>query len=307
MVEAEEIGEKASRVNKSTSILPMIPSKRMEDTFIKHCLIRLSQLCGLDSMEETEEMKCHKELDLLIKDITACRSDIVQVTKEFEAETHITLRNRATQAEIHRKRMEELKIAEQSLSTELTSLMEQRKRIQQEEEEKTELKIKAYQELFLLKYSSCCKVKQEASSGPLSSPPLGDNNAERIQKKETFILNLKQKLEEFGKDRKGLNERIRTVETKKEENNKNLVELQKDLENFRALSDSSLNPMAAKIKGLKNKVRKRLIRFAYLEKHLVLLHSKHVIDDILKKKKEWLESYDCDDDDDDEDEDEDEA
>ncbi len=135
-------------------------------------------------------------------------------------------------------------------------------------------------------------MKMETSSRSL--PSLGDENDKKIKTKEKLVVKLKKKLEQIGKEEKDLNERIQTTESKLEENNKNLVELRKDLESLRALPvATSSSSILVRIKALKNEIRERVDRFAYLEEHLILLNSSRIIDDIRQKKKEWLDSYDC--------------
>jgi len=66
---------------------------------------------------------------------------------------------------------------------------------------------------------------------------------------------------------------------------------------LRALPETttSSSPIAVRIKTLKGEIRERVNRFTYLEEHLILLNSSRIIDDIRRKKKEWLDCYDCDD------------
>ncbi len=141
-------------------------------------------------------------------------------------------------------------------------------------------------------------MKQEASD---SSPSLTiDENGKRIKKKEKLVLKLAKKLKKMRKDVRNLEERIQKIEIKLGENDKNLGELRKDIELLGSLpaSSSSSNSITdERITTLKSEVRERIIRFAYLEEHLILLNAKHAIDDIRRKKKEWLHSFDCEDDD----------
>ena len=259
-------------------------------------LILLVIIYETDLSEEKEEMQCLKELDQLSKDIRTIRVNLAQASKEMEAEARQVKLSRANKAENLRQRMETLKITEQGLSIELAVLMEQKRRIHLEEIEKTKLKMTADRELFDLKFSSCRKVKEEASSSCSSS--LENENDKKIKTKEKLVVKLKKKLEQIGKEERDLTERIQTTEGKLEENTKNLVELRKDLESLRALpassSSSSSSSIAARIAALKSEVCERVNRFAYLEEHLVLLNSSRIIDDIRQKKKEWLDSYDCD-------------
>jgi len=246
--------------------------------------------------EEKEEIQCLKELDQLSKDIRAIRANLAQASKEMEAEARQVKLSRANKAENLRQRMETLKITEQGLSIELAVLMEQKRRIHLEETAKIKLKMTADRELFDLKFSSCRKVKEEASSS--SSPSLGEENEQQsIKKKERFVIKLKKKLEEIGKEERDLIERIQTTQMELEENSKNLVELRRDLESLRALptAATSSSSIAVRVKALKGELRERVDRFAYLEEHLILLNSSRIIEDIRQKKKEWLDSYDCDD------------
>jgi len=188
--------------------------------------------------------------------------------------------------------MEMLKTTEQGLCNELTELVKQNKRIKQFEKAKTELKMKTDRELFLL------KVNQEASDS--SSSLTIDENQKRIKKKEKLVVKLTKKLKNMDKDVKNLDERIKAIELKLEENDKNLVELRKDIESLGSLPpspSSSSSITDERITTLKSEVRERIIRFAYLEEHLILLNAKHVIDDIRRNKKGWLNSFDCEDDD----------
>ena len=87
----------------------------------------------------------------------------------MEAEARHLLLSMANKAENLDQRMETLKITEQGLSIELAVLMEQKRRVHLDETEKTKLKMKTDRELFDLKFSSCRKVKEEASSRSSSS------------------------------------------------------------------------------------------------------------------------------------------
>jgi len=231
-------------------------------------------------------MQCHNELNQLAKEIQAYRVEMAKSSKDMNAEDNLKI-------EKLRQRMEMLKTTEQGLCNELADLVKQKKRIKQGETAKTELKMKTDQELFLL------KVNLEAFDS--SSSLRNEKNEKRIMKKEKLALKLAKKLEKMGKDVRNLDERIKAIEIKLEENDKNLVELRKDIESLGSLppspssSSSSIND--ERITTLKSEVRERIIRFAYLEEHLILLNAKHAIDDIRRKKKEWLHSFDCEDDD----------
>ena len=124
-----------------------------------------------------------------------------------------------------------------------------------------------------------------------------NENEKNIKTKEKLVVKLKKKLEQIGKEERDLNGRIQTTEGKLEENTKNLVELRKDLESLRALpassSSSSSSSIAVRIAALKSEVCERVNRFAYLEEHLILLNSSRIINDIRRKKKEWLHSFEC--------------
>jgi len=213
----------------------------------------------------------------------------------MEAEARHVLLSRTNKAKNLRQRMETLKITEKGLSIELAVLMEQKRRIHLDETEKTKLKMRTDRELFDLKFSSCRKMKEEASLR--SSSSLENENDRKIKSKEKLLAKLKKKLDEIGKEERDLNERIQTTEGRLEENTKNLAELRKDLESLRALpassSSSSSSSIAVGIAALKSEVCERVNRFAYLEEHLILLNSSRIIDDIRQKKKEWLDSYDC--------------
>lgn len=231
-------------------------------------------------------MQCHNELNQLAKKIQAYRFEMAKSSKDMNAEDNLKI-------EKLRQRMKMLKTTEQGLCNELAELVKQNKRIKQFEKAKTELKMKTDRELFLL------KVNQEASDS--SSSLTIDENQKRIKKKEKLVVKLTKKLKNMDKDVKNLDERIQAIELKLEENDKNLVELRKDIESLGSLPPSpSLSSSSITDEGittLKNEVRERIIRFAYLEEHLILLNAKHAIDDVRRKKKEWLHSFDCEDDD----------
>ncbi len=192
-----------------------------------------------------------------------------------------------------RQRMEILKTTEQGLSEELVALMEKKRLIQQDKTTKTKLKMKADRELFLLKFSSCSKVnKQEVPDDVSSLRHI--KNEKKIKKEEGSMAKLKKKLKHIGKEERDLDERTQTTEMKLEENNKKLDVLRLDLESLGAFPASSASLIAVRIKALKSEGRERVDRFVYLEKHIILLNAKQVIDDIQQKKQEWLDCYDCD-------------
>ena len=134
-------------------------------------------------------------------------------------------------------------------------------------------------------------MKREVSED--GSTQRNDKNAKRIKKRERLVAKLKRKLKKIEKEERDLDERIQTIEIKLKENQKNLVELRKEFESMKALPTLPSSSIAIRIETLKNEVRERVDRFAYLEEHLILLNAKKIIDDIRQKKKEWLDSYDC--------------
>jgi len=200
-------------------------------------------------------------------------------------------------------RLKKLKVNERELSIELARLREAKKQNQIEENEGSDLKEKIEKEISKLTMSSCGTLKIEAfdSLGPSlgTSSDYLEKTDVRIQRRESNLANVKQKLIAIWNEERALNERIQTTRTKLEENSQNLSDLRQDLEKLWALSGFKPPPseksssIIARIKELKESQRGFIKRFAGLEVRLLKLKMNIIADDIREKEKEWLELYDC--------------
>lgn len=197
-------------------------------------------------------------------------------------------------------RLKKLKINDRDLSIELALLREAKKRNQIEENEESDLKEKIEKEISKLTMSSCGTLKIEAFDSSLgTSSDYLEKTDVRIQRRESNLANVKEKLIAIWNEERALNERIQTTRTKLEENSQNLSDLRQDLEKLRALSGFKPPPseksfsINAKIKELKESQRGFIKRFTGLEVRLLKLKMNIIADDIREKEKEWLELYDC--------------
>jgi len=229
------------------------------------------------------------ELSKLAKEIQSAAKILLEKKNFLKEEDRVTEIARSKTTCTLRSKIEDLKREDHRQTVQLTVWKEIGESLKHQREVLATQKLQLELEINdSRKISSNKRIKIEPTTVGSSTDIL--ENGEMAKKKENNLTNVKEKLAAIQKEKTHQDARIQEGEKQKLQNALNLAKMRADFESLLERNRVTESPSAAavELKALVVEQRLRITRFASIQKKLIEVKSQYKLNEIVRKKEEWL-------------------